>query len=147
WSSCGPTSAWKSPLSRCGCASSSSTRSDGQRQRSAATPRRGRLRWCLRTVVCAPLSGARPTDRGLAAGWEVGFDAIEEALQASLEAALGVEQVDHFVDAGAGVVAEEFADQGVAAGVEFALQEVDDLGRPAALVLFALLHLAQAVAE
>lgn len=64
-----------------------------------------------------------------------------------LEAAFFAEVLDDALDAGVGVVPEEIADQGVVAGVDFALEELEHLGGPAAFVLLHLLRLAQGEAE
>jgi hypothetical protein len=80
-------------------------------------------------------------------GGELGFDAVEEAVQAALEAARLVQELEDGVEAGVDVLAEEVVDQRIVAACQFAFEEVEDLRRPAALVLFLLLQLAQGIAE
>jgi hypothetical protein len=80
-------------------------------------------------------------------GGELGFDAVEEAVQAALEAARLVQELEDGVEAGVDVLAEEVVDQRIVAACQFAFEEVEDLRRPATLVLFLLLQLAQGIAE
>lgn len=74
-------------------------------------------------------------------GGQARFDSVQEQLETTLEAGLVEEQLADPLDARLDVVAEELADVWELAAVEFALEELEHLGREAAPVLLHLLRL------